>query len=41
LDFGQNSSNGTEYNFSIYFEENTNPYFSEEGGVVRPVTVVP
>ena len=41
LDFGQNSSNGTEYNFSIYFEENTNPYFSEEGGVIKPVTVVP
>lgn len=41
--FGQKSSNGSEYNFSIYFTENSNKFFDydEDNQQYLPVTIQP
>ena len=41
--FGQKSSNGSEYNFSIYFTENSNKFFDydEDNQRYLPVTIQP
>lgn len=41
--FGQKSSNGSEYNFSIYFTENSNKFFDydEDSQRYLPVTIQP
>lgn len=39
--FGQKSSNGSEYNFSIYFTEDSNKFFDVQANETIPVTIQP